>query len=313
MASLLARFANNIFWLGRYMERAENVARILDINETYARESAGGPDWRRVLELYADNERFFERNGKANAANVLNFYVLDRSNPTSIAASIHMARENARSLRHLISTEMWTHLNMFHNWMTTLNQRDIRLNNVSRLCAEIKEACQTFEGVAEGTFLRSEAWCFYQMGKYLERADQTTRLLDMGFLHAKDDQSEALASVHWSVLLRSVAGYHAFRGRHPAGSSPKDIAIFLLYDREFPRAVGLCVERLSTRLTELETLHGHSRHAQVEQERRNLVFRLETGPGSRITPDRLHKFLDELQVALGDVSTAIAYNYFNNR
>ena len=140
------------------------------------------------------------------------------------------------------------------------------------------------------------------MGKYLERADQTTRILDMGFERAAEDLGVALEAVHWNVLLRSVAGYHAYRSRHPAGSQPQDIAMFLLYDQEFTRAVDLCVESLSTRLTELETLHGNRRHQSVETARRALVFALDTGPGSRITRRRLHKFLDELQVYLANVS-----------
>ncbi|MBT5571306.1 MAG: alpha-E domain-containing protein, partial [Alphaproteobacteria bacterium] len=228
MASLIARFGWNIFWLGRYMERAEALARIVDINETYARDTSEGPDWQRVLDLYSDNDRFKVIHKKADAGTVSNFYILDRSNPTSIASSIAEARQNARSVRHLISTEMWTHLNMFHNRLGGLTQRDLRLNNLSRICNDIKKDCQTFEGVAEGTFFRGEAWCFYQMGKYLERADQTTRILDMGYDRISDSDSEGRDSIHWSVLLRSVAGYHAFRSLHPAGSGAADIAGFLM-------------------------------------------------------------------------------------
>ncbi len=313
MDNLIARFASNIFWLGRYMERAENIARILDTNETYARDNAEGPDWGRVLTLYADTDAFKARHDTIDAATVVEFYVIDRDNPSSIASSVHQARENARSVRHLISTEMWTDLNMFHNGIQDLTRRDLRLDNLSRLCSEIKEACQTFEGISEGTFLRGERWCFYQMGKYLERADQTTRILDMAFARAGEDLGEAMESVHWNVLLRSVAGYHAFRGRHSAGSRPSDIAMFLLYDLEFPRAVGLCIERLSTRLIELQTLHGNRRHDSVEKARRALVFALDTGPGSQIKQNTLHDFLDELQVRLGEVSSAIAATYFSGR
>ena len=288
MPSLLARFAGNIYWLGRYMERAENMARILDINETYARDSATGPDWQVVLDLYADAELFFDSHDEANAANVVNFYVIDRANPSSITNAVRGARDNARSLRHLISTEMWTHLNMFHNRFSQLTQRDIRTSNLSRVCTDVKMACQTFEGIAEGTFMRGEAWCFYQLGKYLERADQTTRILDMGYDRVSASDGEGQNSVYWSVLVRSVAGYHAFRSLHPAGFTADDVAAFLLYDEEFPRAVGLCADRITDRLRQLETHHGHRRHDNVEGARRLLTFALETGLGRRITPKRLH-------------------------
>lgn len=311
MPSLVARFANNVFWLGRYMERAENLARILDINETYARGGPGGPDWSRVLELYDETEQFSEGYEVADATNVLNFCVTDKTNPTSIAATVRMARENARSVRHLISTEMWTDLNIFYNRTTRLTQRDLRLSNLSTVCAEIKVACQTFEGIAEGTFFRGEPWCFYQIGKFLERADQTTRIIDIGFNRITEDKEDALWTVHWNVLLRSVAGYHAFRGLYPAGSRPSDIATFLLYDEQFPRAVGLCVERLSARLGELQTRHDHRRHVSVEDARRDLAYALATGPGGQITAKGLSKFIDSLQIALGSVSLAVTQAYFD--
>ena len=101
-----------------------------------------------MLDLHADTKAYLARYAAVDAANVVAFYVIDRDNPSSIASAIRTARENARSVRHLISTEMWTHLNISHNRMVELTPRDLRLGNLSRLCAEIKEACQTFEGIA---------------------------------------------------------------------------------------------------------------------------------------------------------------------
>ena len=309
-SSLLARFAENTFWLGRYLERAESVARILDINETFARDKPDGPDWKRVLDLYADTERFAKTYEEANADSVVNFYFLDRGNSTAIASSVSMARENARSIRHLISTEMWTHLNIFQYQLTRLTRRDVRISNLAKMCWDVRVGCQTFEGIAEGTFLRGETWCFYHLGKYLERADQTTRLLDMGYDQLSTADGEALISVHSDVLLRSVSGYHAFRARHPAGSTPRDIAAFLLYDSEFPRAVALCVQQLTSRLRDLERRHGRRRGSGVEAARRALEFTLETGPGDRVTSPALHEFIDTVQIALGEVSNAIDETYF---
>lgn len=309
-SSLLARFASNTFWLGRYLERAESLARILDINGTYARDNPKGPNWQRVLDLYSDTGRFFENHDTATADSVVNYYVLERANPTSIAYAIAGARENARSVRHLISTEMWTHINIFHYRLSELTRRDIRLGNLAPLCGEIKVACQTFEGIAEGTFFRGEAWNFYHLGKYIERADQTTRVLDMGYAHLSDDQGVALASVQRDVLLRSVSGYHAFRSRFPTSSSADDVATFLLYDERFPRAVTLCVNQMSTRLLAVEQNHGRRKDPAVEKARRSLEFTLETGLSHRITSHRLSAFLDDLQVALGQVSDAVAKAYF---
>jgi uncharacterized alpha-E superfamily protein len=312
LSSLLARFAANIYWLGRYLERAESLARILDSNKTYARDRREGPDWQRILDLYADRKQFRKLYRKADTASVLAYYVLDRDNPASITSTIAFARQNARSVRHLISTEMWTHLNIFHNQIRQLTQRDIWLSNLSTSCTGIKIGCQTFEGIAEGTFFRGEEWCFYQLGKYIERADQTTRILDMGYDLISDEEGDALKSVQWNVLLRSVSGYHAYRSQYPTVSHPQDVAAFLLYDKEFPRAVALCIDQVTRQIRNLENRHGLRARPSVEENRRALEFLLETGLEQRVTPRQLHRFLDRLQSSLGAVSDAMHQTYFVN-
>ncbi len=181
MLDLLARFAENSYWLARYMERAENLARTLDVNETFAQNSEGVNEWLPIVQLYADSDRFFERHSEATADAVLHFYILDRENPNSVLSTVYVARENARSLRHLISTETWQQLNVFYNRLLKLQPRDLALSQLSRLCLSIKEDCQLHTGIIEGTGFRDQAWYIYQIGKYLERMDQTTRLLDINY------------------------------------------------------------------------------------------------------------------------------------
>lgn len=310
MAKLIARFADNVFWLGRYLERAENIARIIDINESFARDRTEGPNWKAVLDVYADTARFLEKNKEISAEAVLDFYMLDRSNPGSALSSVFMARENARTVRHLISTEMWIHLNMFRHRLSNLTRRDIWVTHVARTCADIKSSCQAFEGIAEGTFFRDEAWCFFQLGKYIERADQTTRVLQMGFDQLQSESSDTLNPVYRGVLLRSVAGYHAFRNRYPSASSADHVVKFLLYDPQFPRAVALCIDNVSRRLGLLDQIHENRKSRTIAPPRRALEFLLETGLGNQITSRRLHRFLDDVQVALGQLSNAISESYF---
>jgi uncharacterized alpha-E superfamily protein len=312
LPNLVARFASNVFWLGRYLERAESIARILDINETYARDKPDGPDWERVLVLNSDRERFLEIHEEITPQAVLNFYVNDRDNPSSIAYALTAARQNARSVRHLISTEMWKQLNVFFTQFSAGTKRGVALASLSRLCGEIKEGCQTFEGVAEGTFFRGEAWCFYHLGKYIERADQTTRLLDIGYEQISQADGDALRSVHANVLLRSVSGFHAYRARFPTVLRARDIANFLLYDPQFPRAVAFCANQLNACLQEVDKTCGGERTTEAEVARNALEFLLRTGLGGRFTPKQLFRFLDDLQVALGEVSDAIRTTYFGH-
>lgn len=292
------------------MERAENTARILQVNETYARDMPSGPDWGHVLALYADRERFQDFYEESDATNVLKFYILNKDNPTSISYAVANARENARTVRHLISTEMWSQVNLFNTRIGSLGARDIQLANLSKLTDELVSACQTFEGISEGTLLRGEAWCFYHLGKYLERADQSTRILDIGYQRLSTEDIHPLSSVRWHALLRSVSGFHAFRSRHPAGCDPSDVARFFLYDTEFPRAVCLCIKRITDRIYDIEQIHGTQRDEAVEAARRSLEFFLESGPSGAYDFNELHEFLDKIQVGLGRVSLAISKSYF---
>jgi uncharacterized alpha-E superfamily protein len=236
--------------------------------------------------------------------------MLDRENPSSIGSAVAAARQNARSIRHLISTEMWTQINIFHNQISALTQRDIRLSNLSPLCTSIKLDCQTFEGIAEGTMTRGEAWLFYQLGKNIERGDQTTRVLDMGYDWLATGEDDAPISVHWNMLLRSVAGYHAYRSQYPAGSNSSDVATFFLYDREFVRSVTRCVERVSECLKDVEKRHDERRLEKLELARRALAFYLDTGLGKNFTRRGLHKFLDGLQGKIGKLSQEVSESYF---
>src|SRR5262249_19872937 len=146
---LLARYADCIFWLARYVERAENLARILDVNETFSRDSRGGQNWRPIIQLNSDEDRFFATHDTPSAQSVVKFYVIDAENPTSIISAVRYARENARTLRPLISTEMWVQLNVFYNRLVGLRPVDLMPGNLATLFASIKEACQTHTGITE--------------------------------------------------------------------------------------------------------------------------------------------------------------------
>ena len=123
---LLSRYAESIMWFARYMERIENLARILDVTETFMRTGGGAHGWLSIVQINADETPFFARHDEATPENILDFYVIDRDNPSSIVRLISAARENARTLRPLISTEMWSHINVSHNWVHRLTSRDIR-------------------------------------------------------------------------------------------------------------------------------------------------------------------------------------------
>lgn len=311
MPSLLSRFASDLFWLARYLERAEALARLIDITKTYAGTETSGAKWERILRICGDLERYREGGGGTDAASVLAFYLLDTKNPTSVAYSLRMARENARGARHLISTELWTHLNMLHNHYAKTTGRDIRLSNVSEVCQEIKTACQAAEGIVESTLTRGEPWFFYNLGKQIERADQTTRVLDIGYLSlAGDDDDLALVSVQWNALIRSLAGYHLYRSKHPAGDYARDVAAFMLFEPEFTRSVACCADSIALNLRRLKQRLPGVPTGDIDTAQSALTGHLAAGPGETLNAPRLSAYLDQLQRDLAAVSEAVGGAYF---
>lgn len=313
---LLSRYAECLFWLARYVERAENLARILDVNETFLRDSQGGQNWLSVLQLYGDEARFRELHGAATARSVLRFYVTDAANPTSIASAIRMARENARALRPLISNEMWTQINVLHNRFAALGEDALAAGDRARLFAQVKEACQTHVGVLEGTFYRGQGWYFCRMGRCIERADQTTRLLDIKYhvlLPNPTDVGSPLDVSQWNALLRSAAGYQAFRQSHPEGISPARVAGFLLLDDRFPRSVALCVREAGALLSGLHLRHGLRGGTDAAEELDRLRALLAELPIREILDRGLHEFLDMIQRQLIAVTDDLAATFFGHR
>jgi len=313
LSNLLARYAECIFWMARYMERAENLARILDVHETFSRDSRGAKNWMSIVQLNADEKRFLSRYESATAQNVVNFYVLDTQNPTSIVSAIRSARENARTLRPLISTEMWTQINVFYNKLLSLGPSDIAPHNLTRLCNMVKEACQAHTGITEGTFYRDQGWYFYQLGKYLERADQTTRLLDIKYhtlLPFADGVGSPLDVSQWNAVLRSAAGYHAFRRVYPRGMTPAAVAGFMLYNESFPRSVTTCVRQIDGLLVRLKSryiLKGGSKAMERVDE---IQAALHSRPVEDVIKSGLHEYLDWLQLHLNDVTQEISKAFF---
>ncbi|MGF1612118.1 MAG: alpha-E domain-containing protein [Kiloniellales bacterium] len=315
MSRLLSRYAKATFWMARYVERAENLARVLDVQETFSRDSRGGQNWRSVLQLYADEERFLKNHKSVEAEDVIRFYILEQENPASILACIKMARENARTLRALISTEMWVQLNMYFAKLRSLTPQDVAEPRLGRICMTIKEACQTHTGITEGTFYRDEGWHFYQLGRLIERADQTTRLLDVKYhllLPSPSQVGSPFDVSQWNAVLRSASGFHAFRRLYPSGMSPATVTGFLLFDRGFPRSVMACVSAIEETLTRLRARYS-LRRGVASQERLDLLrTALEEETSDSIIGRGLHEFLDGIQLALIQVSEQLGRDFFGD-
>jgi uncharacterized alpha-E superfamily protein len=311
---LLARHAEAVFWMARYVERAENLARILDVQQEFARDSRDPASWQSVLQLNADEARFLKTHATADRASVIQFYVLDQDNPSSIISGIRSARENARTLRPLISTEMWSQINVFFRQLGALDPIDLAEARFPRICAQVKEACQTHTGITDGTFFRDESWYFYTVGRLVERADQTTRLLDIKYhqlLPRGADVGSGFDIAQWNSVLRSAAAYHAYRRVHSNAMSSATIAGFLLHNRSFSRSVALCVNEIDQVLHTLKSRYGLRGGAAALERLDELRAELASRPIEQIIGAGLHEFLDLMQRQLGWLTADIARDFFH--
>jgi uncharacterized alpha-E superfamily protein len=312
---LLSRHAEAAFWMARYVERAENLARLLDVQHVFAADSRDSGSWRSMLLLNSDETKFLETHDRVDRESVTQFYVLDQDNPTSIISAVHMARENARALRPLISTEMWTQLNVFHRKIYALTSADLSEASLPRTYAMIKDGCQAHTGITEGTFFRDEAWYFYSMGRWLERADQTTRLLDIKYhqlLPLGADVGSGFDIGQWNSVLRSAAGYYAYRRVHFRAISPATIAGFLLQNRAFPRSVALCVNDMGRILNELRSRYNLRAGTAALERIDELQAELNGRSIESVLIAGLHEFLDMFQSVLGHLGNDIAREFFHH-
>ncbi|CAO3406969.1 alpha-E domain-containing protein [Azospirillum largimobile] len=311
--NLLSRYAECIFWMARYMERAENLARILDVHETFARDTRGATNWFSIVQLNADEKDFFSRHDRPTAEAVIHYYMFDAQNQNSLLSMLRMARENARTLRPWISTEMWTQINVFHNKLLEMSVKDVATQNLSKVCTWIKEECQTHTGITEGTFYRDQGWYFYQMGKYIERADQTTRLLDIKYhtlLPSPVEVGSTLDVSQWTTVLRCTAGYHAFRRVYPRGMSPTTVAGFMLFNEGFPRSVVMCVRQIDGVLTRMRSRYDLRGGSAAMERVDELLAALLSRPIDAVLRDGLHEYLDWIQLQLSGITTEIAQAFF---
>jgi uncharacterized alpha-E superfamily protein len=298
---LIARHAGSALWFARYMERIENLARLLDVTKTYASEGEAGRNWLSLLRINGDGAEFFARHDHADATSVARFYLLDATTPASVQTAIAYARENARTLRALISTEMWLQINVFHTRIRALGEPDVAQESLSAVCAMLKEGVQAHGGITEGTFYRDQCWHFYMLGRHLERTDQITRLIDTKFnallpLAATD---AAIDAGEWNALLRAAAGYHAYRREYPHGYVPREVAGFLLLNGAFPRSAGLNLAQLDWHLNQLRSQYYLRGSAPALERLDDLRAMLASQTIDEILARGLSPFLDTLQRELG--------------
>lgn len=307
---MLARLAQNLFWAGRYVERAEDTARMVDVTYHTLLESPQGEEvdaWLELLEvLHLRGAYDADRDG-ATPADVTRFLVLDEGNQGSILSAVSLARENTRSVRELVSTELWEAVNSFY---LELRRRDLGADLASQpyeLFAVVKRRCQTITGVAVETMPRDEGWRFFTLGRMLERAEMTSRLLDVRFGQLVS-YAAPVAFHHWVAVLKSASAFEAYRKAYRASMEPANVVEFLLLSPDFPRSVRYCLEHAEEQLARL----GDPQQLGPARRRIGRAFsELQYREVDELLDD-LHPFLDRMQHHVWRVADTVADEFFRH-
>jgi uncharacterized alpha-E superfamily protein len=312
MNKMLSRVAESIYWMNRNIERTGNIARFIDVNFRLMLDLPTGTavQWDALVRITGDYPIFIERYKTATRDTVIQFLSFDRENPNSIISCIRAARENARTVRETISSELWEQVNRLYLSVTDAANR--RLESPEEFFTEIKFATQLYSGLAYTTMSRGQGWHFARLGSMIERADQTSRTIDLKYfilLPSLEDVGTPFDEIQWNAVLGSASALEAYRQKHGL-LSPNCVVEFLVLDRAFPRSVHFCLTQAD------QSLHAISRTAadtfSNDAERRigQLRAELDYTPVADIMAGGLHEYLGAFQKKLHAVGSAIHETFF---
>jgi uncharacterized alpha-E superfamily protein len=312
---MISRVAEHCFWLSRYLERAENTARILEANNIHLLDMDVPLEqqWTPLLIISG----IHDLKAPHDAETVQHFMTWEISNPSSIAASIAAARENGRIIREVISADMWERLNFYHLWMQSPAARTLYEQSRHEFYNQIKRINQMFQGITDGTMAHGEPYEFLQFGKYLERACQTTRILDVKYhilLPRVEQVGTPIDNAHWVAILSSCSGYEPYHKKQRVPADPSTaVAEFLIYDPHFPRSVLYCLtecQRAAHAISERPLGHGIN---PVEIALNDLIWWLRQSTIHDIVRAGLHETLTIVVNRIHELGSLIHQTYFDMR
>lgn len=312
---MLSRVANSIYWLGRYLERAENYARFIDVNFNLMLDLPGDlkEQWEPLIMATGDHELYAAKNSTYGMQEVIYFLAFDLENPNSLISSVTNARENARIIRENLTKETWEKLNETYHFVKRGSESKEWKKEDPRVFFEsVKCQILLLYGLADSTVARTEAWYFRQLGQYLERADKTSRILDVKYhilLPSPQEIGSPLDFLHWMALLKSVSAFNTYR-RLYGNINPSGVVEFLVLNKYFPRSVFFCLKEAEQCLFKISGSNGTGYSNSAEKTMGELRSRLEYDDVNDIISVGLHEYLESLQNKLNNISQKINDNYF---
>ena len=314
---MLSRVAESIYWMSRYISRSENTARVIGVNNQLRLQMPGLAEeqWDPMVQVTGDNAAFRAAYDTPTRSNVIEFLTFDTANPNSIVSCLTLARENARSIREIISSEVWEAINTFYLFIREPDARQRAVADAHGFFQHVQRASYQIEGAKNETMEHGEGWHFSRMGQYLERGNQTTRILDTKYyllLPSPEDVGKPIDDLQWSALLRSASGLEAYRRRHGRVSA-SEVATFLLFSREFPRSLHHCAIEAQTSLHAVTGTPLRRYANSAERALGRLVADLDYTDTTDVIGAGLHAFLDSIQDRLNGVGSEITRTFFAPR
>jgi uncharacterized alpha-E superfamily protein len=314
---MLSRVADSIFWMFRYIERAENIARFMDVNFHLSLDLPFGhqAQWEPLIAITGDVEVYRKKHGRFQESEVIQFLTFDAENPNSLISVLRNARENARSVREIISSEMWEQMNKWYLFVAGEAEKPVQMIDLPAFFRQVKNHSHLFTGLFEVTMSHGEPWHFARLGTLLERADQTTRLLDVKYfmlLPHVEDVGSPFDSIQWAAVLKSASALEMYRKRFHR-IFPTSVVSFLLFDPDFPRAVRYCVSRAQRSLHTITGSPSGALRNEAEARLGKLRAELDSSPVEQIIAFGIHEYLDAFQTKLNEVGTAVYNTFFAHR
>ncbi|CAN1566870.1 Domain of unknown function DUF403 [Spirosomataceae bacterium] len=314
---MLSRVANSIYWMNRYIERVENYARFVSVNINLSYDLPGmiSEQWGLLLEATHDRETFDKLYPEETEDKIIYFITFDPQNPNSIYNILGNARENARTVKETLPKEIWEHLNSFYlSFKQFSTNKKLDFEELPKFYENIKQQCQLFAGMIDGTLLRDEAYYFANMGKFLERADKTSRFLDIGYFNFKSVSDIKTVNPQdllvWSAVLKSVSAFNMYRQQYKS-LRQENIIEFLIKDRDFPRAICHSIKKAEYAIYRISGTRPQDSYSnQAEKAITQLKHEIDFTETNEIIKYGLHKYLNDFQVKNNIIDQEIFKVYF---
>ncbi len=310
---MLSRVAESIYWMSRQVERAENLARFIEVtlHMTLDQPEHMIDPWEPLVQVTGENEWFEAKYGKATVQNVVQFLAFDREYHNSMISCLHTARENARSVREALSSEAFEQLNDFYHFVRDTSA-DQLTDPTADFFDQVRSQAMMWAGVLDNTMPHNTTWHFMNVGRLLERADKTSRILDVKYfnlLPRVEDVGTAIDDLQWSTLLLAISGFEAYRREHHLMDVEK-IVQFFIFHRTFPRSIYSCVAGADWSIREIEQESGGETSGIATEQLAVLRHRLKNTNVKEVIAGGMHQFVDRLQIELNQIGDALGRDYF---